>query len=170
MGRGEFGPLQYVDDDIAVCPSAGSAKAVVQEGNEAYAYRFRAKFHYGDTKSAVMPLFDSPVVDSAEMGFPVVWTYMLLGILLDSQLCLEPMMAQALARSHKKCLQLFYAAETAGFSVPVEAVQVPLRIEPLILYAAELYVEVPEAERALNRTQEVWAKRILGCRPMFAAY
>ena len=60
--------------------------------------------------------------------------------------------------------EFFHVAESAGFSVAVEALEAPRRLEPLVLYGAELLILAEGAEGRMNRLQSSWAKAILGAR------
>ena len=61
----------------------------------------------------------------------VVQRKTILGVLFDEQLTFEPLLSQALARGWSMFVALFHAAETGGFSVPVLASQVLIRIHPV---------------------------------------
>ena len=87
----------------------------------------------------------------------------LLGVLVDNKLTFEPCLSEAIARGHAQFNDFFYAAESTGLLVLVAAAQVPLRIEPRVLYAAAFIATVVGAETKLNRLQQAWGRRLLGC-------
>ena len=153
-----------MDDITQLCPSIGAAAAAIKQGCEKFAFRTSAQFNHGRTKTAVMPLFGSPEPLQEEVGCAIVHSYKLLGVLIDAGLTFEPQLDRMLALGRAGFAEMFHLAETAGFSIPVEAQQVIIRVEPLVLYAAELLVCVPRAEKALNDLQSEWAVQILGAR------
>ena len=53
-------------------------------------------------------------------------------------------------------------AESVGLPIPVVATQITERLVPLVLFACEVLVLAPSAERSLIRLQASWAKRLLG--------
>ena len=55
-------------------------------------------------------------------------------------------------------------AESAGLSIPVEALEVPRRVEPAARYGAELLPLAPGAEARSNELQAAWARTILVAR------
>ena len=57
--------------------------------------------------------------------------------------------------------KVFFAAETGGFSVPITSIQVPLRVESLVLFPAAFLILAPRAEHALNRMQIAWGRHLL---------
>ena len=93
-----------------------------------------------------MAMLESAPVDPVMVGCDVVSQRRLLGFLIDSGLTFEPLLAETLRRGVALFSHFFNAAETGGFSIPVAAAQVPLRIEPALLFAAPLLAAVPRAE------------------------
>ena len=75
----------------------------------------------------------------------------ILGILFDSNLTFTPFQCAVVRRIRASFLEIFHAGEVAGFSVPVIAAQVPLRLEPVLFYGAAFLVLAPEAATAVNR-------------------
>ena len=90
--------------------------------------------------------------------------YKLLGVDLDKDLTFKHRLNVVLAMGQSAFEQFFHTAESAGFSVAVEALEVPRRLEPLVLYGSELPVLAEGAEMRPNRLQSSWAKTILGAR------
>ena len=169
LGTAFLCPLQLVDDITVACASPGAARSVCSQGPDSacsrYAKAVRAEFNYKPSKTAVMAMADSAPVTPAMVGCDVVKQRRLLGFLIDSGLTFKPLLAETLRRGAALFSHFFYAAETAGFSIPVAAAQVPLRIEPALLFAAPLLAVVPRAESALNKLQYGWGMKLLGCAP-----
>ena len=116
-----------------------------------YAARTKSKFNYGPGKTAGMALGSAQLEE--DIGCDVVTTRNLLGILVDSGLTFKPLLAKTLAMGSTLFDQFYYTAMSSGFSLPVAAAQVPLRLEPALLYAAPLLAGVVGAEKTLNRLQ-----------------
>ena len=93
----------------------------------------------------------------------MVKTHCILGYLVDSELTFTPMLQFVAPRFYASFLQLYHAAESGGFSVPILAQQVQSRIVPGILYLAPLLVMAPRMAGTLDRLQSKWARMILGC-------
>ena len=157
LGSTPVGPLFYVDDGIVPCPSSGHAAAVVEVGARRFASRVKASFNLGPNKTAVLP-----VLGAQPCGYRCPEVYTLLGVSVDSGLTFAPRLSDVLRMGKSVFLEVFHLAETVGFSVPIQAEQVRSRVEPVILYAAEVLIIAPGAERALNALQEMWARTILG--------
>ena len=165
LGSDHMDPVQFVDDISVACSSAGALRAVCSAEAESacskYARRTKSKFNYSPGKTAGMSLGSAPI--EIDVGCDVVTTRNLLGILVDDALTFKPLLAKTLATGGSLFEQFYYTAMSSGFSLPVAAAQVPLRIEPALLYAAALLAGVGGAETALNKLQVTWARRILGC-------
>lgn len=157
LGRAPMGPLLYIDDVTAICPSAGAATAVTTKAFPRYEAKVKAKFNRGPAKTATMPLLGAPAVCSHDVD-----VYRLLGILLDAQLTLQPRLNEILRSGRELFLETLYAAMVGGFAIPVASAQVMIKVEPHVLYGAELLVLLPHAAQALNRLQSDWALRLLG--------
>jgi len=159
---------QYVDDTTAPCASPGAVAAVVRRDADSACTRFAMKtksaFNYKPNKTAVMAILGSPPPDSEELSCDVVSQYRLLGCLMDDMLTSVPLLKETLVKSRALFTEVFHAAETGGFSVPVLAAQVPARVEPAILFVAPLLIMAPRMQGKLNRLQASWARDILGCR------
>jgi hypothetical protein len=108
-----------------------------------------------------MPLYDVP-----DAGINVcndVRLRCILGVLVDSALSFEPLLAEVLSRGWALFDKVFFTAETCGFSIPVLSAQVPLRVETAVLFAAPFLCLAPRAEFSLNRMQVASGRRRLGC-------
>lgn len=104
-----------------------------------------------------------PMYDVLDTDGEVVRLRRLLGVLVDA--CLDaPLLKETRARGWSLFEEFFHAADTSGFSIPVAAAQVPLRIEPSVLYASALLVCAPGAKTALDRLQYLWGRQLLGFR------
>ena len=167
LGAHELGPQQYVDDLSVACPSVGALAAVLARTDHSacgrYARKARAAFNYGPGKTAAMAMHDSPDILQTELGCDVVSEHVALGVRIDSALSFQPFLQDVLRRGRATFLELFHAAETGGFPVPVIAAQTLVRIEPALLYGAALLVVASGSLVALNRLQQFWARTILGC-------
>ena len=131
LGLGCLGPLFFVDDVAAPYPDAASVDKVLSQGLGAFAKLARASFNFGPQKTASMACFDAP---TAHEHVPV---YKLLGVDLDKDLTFKHRLNVVLAMGQSAFEQFFHTAESAGFSVAVEAFEVPRRLEPLVLYGAK---------------------------------
>ena len=91
-------PLQYVDDLTVVCGSYGALVGVVGKHSTSacskYARRVKAAFNYGTGKSAVMAMFNAPVLDAEWLGCDFVNFHRSLGVLVDTQLSFEPFLQE----------------------------------------------------------------------------
>ncbi|CAE8713179.1 unnamed protein product, partial [Polarella glacialis] len=121
MGSDPIGPLQLVDDATAICPSAGAAAAVVLIGCANFARRSHATFNFGPSKTAVMPLGQSPGVTEQEMGCPVVTTYRNLGVLLDANLSFEPRLTELCRLAAALCGEVLQTARAGCFPLQAQA-------------------------------------------------
>ena len=74
-------------------------------------------------------------------------TKRLLGVLVDADLTLQPLIHETLARRRGPFEDLLQAAECGGFSVPATAAQVPPRVESVILYTSPLLARAAGASR-----------------------
>ena len=167
LGAHELGPQQYVDDLSVSCPSVGALVAVLAPTDHSacgrYARKARAAFNYGPGKTAAMAMHGSPDILQSELGCDVVAEHVALGVRIDSALSFQPFLQDVLRRGRANFLELFHAAETGGFPVPVIAAQTVVKIEPATLYGAALLVVASGSRVALNRLQQFWARTILGC-------
>ena len=136
-----------MDDVAAPYPDAASVDAVLVQGPETFARIARACFNFGPQKTASMACFAAP---AARENVPV---YKLLGVELDKDLTFSHRLNVVLAMGQSAFEEFFHTAESAGFSVAVEAFEVPRRLEPLLLYGSELLVLAEGAETRLNRLQ-----------------
>ncbi|CAE8581508.1 unnamed protein product [Polarella glacialis] len=156
MGSDPIGPLQLVDDATAICPSAGAAAAVVLIGCANFARRSHATFNFGPSETAVMPLGQSPGVTEQEMGCPVVTTYRNLGVLLDANLSFEPRLTELCRLGAALCGEVLQTARAGCFPLQAQAAQIPVRVETVVLFGAELLLEIDRAEGVPNGMQYSW--------------
>ena len=158
LGVESVGPLLFVDDVSAPYPDMSSVEAVLRDGLQKYANLARASFNYGPRKTATMACYDAP---PAAGHTPV---YKLLGVEVDSSFTFSKRLDIVCALGRSAFEEFFHMAETAGLSVPVEALEVPRRVEPVVLYGVELLSLATGAENRLNELQASWARCILGAR------
>lgn len=167
LGSHALGVVQYVDDATAPCPSIGAVAAITRRDADTacnrYARKVRAEFNYGPNKTAVMALLNSPAASPDAVGCDSVASYRLLGCLIDSDLIFAPMLCEAKARAWAQFLELFHAAESIGFSVPILAAQVPVRVLPGLLFLAPFLAVAPRMQFVLDKLQVDMAQHILGC-------
>lgn len=100
---------------------------------------------------------------SGEVDCDVVDEYIFLEFLLDADLSFAPMLRGATGKSHAQFLEVVHTAETGGFSVPILTCQVPVRVEPGLLFMAPLLALAPRIEATMDKLQASWARVILGC-------
>ena len=167
LGDECMGPLQYVDDTSAACPSIAAVAAITNKDEASACSKYssfaKAPFNYGPNKMAVMALLGSTHPASSLVGCDVVDTYVLLGCLIDEGLTFVPLLKATCARSMEQFVRLYHAGESGGFSVPVVSAQVPIRIEPGIMYVAPLLFLADRMRYSLDRLQIRWARMLLNC-------
>ena len=66
-------------------------------------------------------------------GFDDVTIWRILGVVVDNSLQFEQPLAETVSRGRSLFERVFYAAETAGFSLLITAAKGPLRVEPAVL-------------------------------------
>ena len=166
LGSVWLGPVQYVDDLTTPCPSIGALRAILlrdgRSASDMYASTVKAEFNYGRGKTGVLPLFVAPPPDHDDVGCDVSTTRKILGILFDSNLTFAPMLRAVVGAAWGSFLELYFACESAGIAVPLMALQVALRVEPLVFFGAAFLVCADGAVGELNRLQYRWARRLLG--------
>ena len=173
LGEAGLVAAQHVDDTTVPCSSIGHVRAIVA-ANEAsacasYAYKTKSAFQYGRGKCAVLCFQTAPRRPTPEeCGCEVVSSKKLLGVLVDEDLSFEPCLNEALARGWSSFVQMFNAAESAGFSVAVLTTEICRRLVPEILFAAPLLVTASGVEHKLNRLQWRWGRSLLGASRDFA--
>lgn len=86
-----------------------------------------------------------------------------LGVLLDTNLCFVPWLHERVRVGNAKFDEVMYTAMSGGFHAYVVAAQVTAKVVPVTLYAACCSIVAPDAVRELNKMQEQWALKILGC-------
>ena len=158
LGHCSLGRVQFVDDLTAPSSSGGAASTICSQlpssACSSLARRVKVAFRYGSGKTAIMPMFQAP--NPAEPGCDVVRLRRLLGVLIDGEFTFLPLLKETRARGWKAFEEFFHTAKTSRFSIPVAAAQVPLRLEPSILYAAALLTCALGAQAALNSLQYLW--------------
>ena len=115
LGLGRLGPLFFVDDVAAPYPDAASGDDVLIRGLGTFANLARASFNFGPQKTASMACFEAP---AAREHVPI---YKLLGVDLDKDLTFSHRLNVVLAMGQSAFEEFFHTAESAGFSVAVEA-------------------------------------------------
>ena len=158
LGADSVGQLLFVDDVSAPYPDTQCVAAVLNEGLGKYARLAKAAFNFGPSKTATMECFDAP---SAEGHVPV---YKLVGIATDPLFSFGKRLDKVCVLGRSAFEEFFHMAESTGLSIPVEALEVPRRVEPAVLYGAKLLALAPGAETGLNQLQAAWARTILGAR------
>ncbi|CAE8605722.1 unnamed protein product [Polarella glacialis] len=103
------------------------------------------------------------VLIGCEMGCPVVATYRNLGVLLDANLSFEPRLTELCRLGAALCGEVLQTARAGCFPLQAHAAQIPVRVETVVLFGAELLLEIDRAEGVLNRMQHSWARSVLGC-------
>ena len=160
-------PIQYVDDVTVTCSSVGALRAVMSPSIDSacarYALKTKSAFNYGVNKSAAMAMLGSPAIPTDSIDCSITSQHTLLGVLVDDALTFTPFLNAVVRKSRAIFLEMLHAGETAGFTLPVLASQVPVRVEPFVVYGAALLAVAPQADVALNRLQQYWARSILGC-------
>ena len=158
LGTDRLGPLFFVDDVAGPYSDLLSLEAIMEEGLGKYAKLAKAAFNFGPSKTASMACFDAPTAESH------VDVYKIMGVEMDRHFTFKQRLNVVCAMGRSAFEEFFHMAESAGFSVPVEAMETPLRLEPLVLYGSEMLVLAEGAESRLNQLQAAWAKAIVGCR------
>ena len=166
LGTHSLGPLQYVDDGTTPCPSVGAVHAVLGSVNSSATSRYAhwAKAQFNMTKSVCLPLFGSPPPDEDALGCAVASIFRILGVSLDAYLTFVQLFGSMLGQGRSSFTSLFNSAESGGFSVPLLAAQVEIRLVPAVLFPAALVITIIAFESRLNRLQHEWARAVLGCR------
>ena len=158
LGIERLGPLFFVDDLSAPYPDAHSVDQMLHEGFPAFCKLAKASFNFGTNKTCSMACFDAPPAESN------VTLYKLLGVEIDSDLSFAKRLDIVLAVARAAFEEFFHMAESSGLSVPVEILEVPRRLYPVVLYGSEVLILAKASERRLNFLQEGWAKAIIGVR------
>ncbi len=170
-GSERLGAVQFSDDTTTPCACPGATAAVVRRHPASacsrYAVMTKSAFHYGDDKSAVLPLFAEEPLDEVYLGCRSVLRKRILGVLFDALLTFQPLLAEVVAMAWSSMRALMQAAQSGGFSLPLAMEQVVTRIVPMVCYPAAFLVCADGAIEALNRLQLGWARALLGL-PMFA--
>jgi hypothetical protein len=87
-----------------------------------------------------MPLLGSPDPLESTVGCDVVYVRRVLGLLIDANFTMAPGLADVLAKGKTVFDHFFDAAESGGFSIPVLAAQVLVRVELVVMHGCELLV------------------------------
>ena len=153
-----LGALMFVDDVVAVFPSQRAVTQAVDVGLNTYSKAFGAEFNYGATKTAVLPMFDAQCEEIPDLSCD---TYKLLGVQLDKSLDLSSRADHVLRVGKVLFREIFSAATHAHLPEPIIAAAVIQRVEPVVLFAAELWPIRPQFYKQLDALQDFWAKTIL---------
>ena len=101
LGSQGFDVAQYVDDTTVPCASSLAAGMVVSKDSlsacSRYCEKVRASLNRKPGKTAVMPMLESELADPETIGSDVVYSYCILGILVDSALSFAPLLKKSLA-------------------------------------------------------------------------
>ena len=100
----------------------------------------------------VLPMFDANCDEITELSCD---TYKLLGVQLDKSLDLSSRVGKVLFH------EIFSATTHAHLPEPIVAAAVIQRVEPVVLFAAELWPLRPQFYKQLDALQDFWAKTIL---------
>ena len=160
--------LLYIDDVLAPAAS-GPQVAEIWKGCEQFTNEVGPRFNLGRTKSAVMGPMGAGTsnLDAARPLYfghevPVVDLYPYLGFMLDVGLTFAKHFSSLIARGWAAFKEFLGASSSLGLPTPLQALEVPRRVEPAALYGLELCISVPGAEAALDHMQAGWAKHLLG--------
>ena len=111
-----------------------------------------------------MALLSSAPLDQEALDCLVVEQKRVLGILLDCGLTFVPYSMELLARGWSSFLSLLHTGQSGGFSLPVMATEVTVRINAYFSYGACFIATVPGIFAKLNLLQWRWGKTLLGAR------
>ena len=169
LGEVRLGMLLYIDDNTTPCASVQMLREVVHPD---YDFAFRrvsiateSKFNYSKGKPCAMPVFDAPVPAPSDVGCEIVQSHSLLGVNLDRKLTFAPLLAGLTARGRILFDDYLQVCVSLGLHLPIAALQVPMRVEPVVLFAAPLAIVAENSVRELNKLQRYWACRLLtSCR------
>ena len=149
LGEEGIGPLQYIDDITVPCPCAEAVAAVLAPHPDSacskYCSRVKAQMNYEPNKTAAMALLDSPPLDEQLQDVGIVTSYRLLGVLVDSALTFEPALREVSAKSIGMLQQLLQVGQSNGFSMPLVASQVVVRLEPFVLFSCAILILSPSS-------------------------
>ena len=127
-------------------------------GLDVYSKLAGAEFNFGPAKTAILACCDSPPATLEHLACD---SYKLLGVLLDKQLSFDSRSKQLLKIGAALFEELTVVAQQSGLPPPVQAAAVVERIEPVILYAAELLALTPSILPKLDALQCRWAREIV---------
>jgi len=158
----------YVDDVIAPTSSPAQAGAVFKQF-ECFTQAFDSTFNVGPSKSAIMgPVgadrsdLQGATVTYFDTEVPCVDSYPYLGVLLDIALSFENHFKMMIARGWSTLNTFLGAACMYQLPLPLQANEIPSRIETACLHGIEMCVLTRQAESRLNRMQAGWARVLLG--------
>jgi hypothetical protein len=164
-----FVDFQYVDDIVSPASSVAQCSQI-WEACETYTYDHGPKFNLGPSKSAIMPVGDSPVPADADLptyfGQPicVVFSYRYVGVLFDNAFTMEAHFSQSIVRWHDAFNDHVGAGTAMNLPFLILAATVPQFVISTALHGVALCVSVPQAERSLNHMHAEWARSVLGIR------
>ena len=158
MGSLALGPLLFVDDVVTPFATDRDVQHAVVHGLGAYSRFANAQFNMGPTKTAVLSCMDSPQTSLDALACE---SYKLLGVTIDSQLSFAKRAKQTVQIGKALFEELSLLMREMGLPPPVHAAAVIERVEPVVLYASELFALTPEVLPKLDALQGDWAKTIL---------
>ena len=133
LGDECLGPLFFVDDIACAYPADVSTEAVRSEAFSKFAAIAKAAFDFGPGTTASMACFDAPPCTGH------VDVYKLLGVQVDKELTFNKRLDIILAIGRSSFDEPYHLAESLGLAISAEVSEVQSRIEPLVLYGAELF-------------------------------
>ena len=161
LGALPLGPLLFVDDVVTSFATDADIQHAVTYGLPSYARFAKAQFNLGPTKTAVMSCMDAAKSCLVHMSCD---SYKLLGVLVDSQFSFSARSKQIIQIGKAMFDELSHLITELGLPPPVHAAAIVERVEPVVLYAAELLAMTPEVLPKLDLLQGEWAKGVLAGR------
>ena len=127
LGTEKIGPHFFVDDVVVPYPDAGSVEDVLAFGLPAYEMLAKAQFNYGPQKIATMACYGAP---PAKHHIDV---YKLLGDEVDAQMTFAKCLDVVCATERQIFEEFFHLVESLGLSPAAIALEMSVRIEPVVL-------------------------------------
>ena len=158
LGSHHLGPPLFVDDVVASFASDEEVTRAVDAGLGEFASLVKACFNMGPTKTAIMACLDANAPSRRQVACE---NYKLLGIQIDRDLSFRDRLGYLLRVGRALFSKLFLLLKHTGFSPPVLAAAVTERIEPVVLYGAEILPLIPDSYKQLHALQADWARAIL---------
>ena len=158
LGSQHLGPLLFIDDVVASFASARDVEFAAKAGLETFAQMVKACFNMGPTKTAVMPCVGAAVPDLPDITCS---SYKLLRVHLDCGFTFESRLGFIIRVGRALFKELFVLLRHTGFPPPVISLAVAERVEPVVLYGAEILPLIPESYKQLDAVQSDWARAII---------